>query len=39
MDCFCRSGQTLLATKRCGRRFLGNKRKEKFVKIALGRLK
>jgi DNA modification methylase/ParB-like chromosome segregation protein Spo0J len=39
LDCFCGSGQTLLSAKRCGRRFLGIEREEKYVKTALGRLK
>ena len=39
LDPFCGSGQTLLAAKGCGRRYLGIEREEKFVKVALGRLK
>ena len=39
LDCFCGSGQTLLASKGCGRRYLGIEREEKYVKIALGRLR
>ena len=39
LDNFCGSGQTLLAAKGCGRRFLGIEREEKYVKIALGRLR
>jgi DNA modification methylase len=39
LDPFCGSGQTLLSAKRCGRRFLGIEREEKYVRIALGRLK
>jgi hypothetical protein len=38
-DVFCGSGQTLLAAKQCGRRYLGIEREEKYVKIALGRLR
>ena len=38
LDPFCGSGQTLLAAKGCGRRYLGIEREEKYVKIALGRL-
>ena len=38
LDNFCESGQTLLAAKGCGRRFLGIELEEKYVKIALGRL-
>ena len=38
LDPFCGSGQTLLAAKGCGRRFLGIDREEKYVKVALGRL-
>src|SRR5271166_5261717 len=36
---FCGSGQTLLAAKGCGRRYLGIEREEKYVRIALGRLR
>jgi site-specific DNA-methyltransferase (adenine-specific) len=39
LDPFCGSGQTLLAAKGCGRTFLGIEREEKYVKIALGRLR
>ena len=39
LDNFCGSGQTLLAAKGCGRRYLGIEREEKYVKIALGRLR
>jgi DNA modification methylase len=39
LDPFCGSGQSLLAAKRCGRRFLGIERAEKYVKIALGLLR
>jgi len=39
LDPFCGSGQTLLAAKECGRRYLGIEREEKYVKIALGRLR
>ena len=39
LDAFCGSGQTLLAAKGCGRRYLGIEREEKYVKIALGRLR
>ena len=39
LDNFCGSGQTLLAAKRCGRRYLGIEREEKYVKIALDRLR
>jgi site-specific DNA-methyltransferase (adenine-specific) len=38
LDCFCGSGQTLLAAKQCGRRSLGIEREAKYVEIALGRL-
>ena len=38
VDPFCGSGQTLLAAKGCGRRYLGIEREEKYVRIALGRL-
>jgi DNA modification methylase len=38
LDPFAGSGQTLLAAKRCGRRYLGIEREERYVKIALGRL-
>jgi DNA modification methylase len=38
-DCFAGSGQTLLAAKQCGRRYLGIEREAKYVKIALGRLR
>jgi site-specific DNA-methyltransferase (adenine-specific)/site-specific DNA-methyltransferase (cytosine-N4-specific) len=39
LDNFAGSGQTLLAAKGCGRRFLGIEREAKYVKIALGRLR
>ena len=39
LDCFCGSGQTLLAAKGCGRRFLGIEREAKYVKLSLGRLR
>ena len=39
LDNFCGSGQTLLAAKGCMRRYLGIEREEKYVRIALGRLK
>lgn len=39
VDNFCGSGQTLLAAKGCGRRYLGIEREEKYVRIALGRLR
>jgi site-specific DNA-methyltransferase (adenine-specific)/site-specific DNA-methyltransferase (cytosine-N4-specific) len=38
LDPFCGSGQTLLAAKGCGRRFLGMDREAKFVRISLERL-
>ena len=38
-DCFAGSGQTLLAAKQCGRRYLGIEREAKYVKLALGRLR
>ena len=38
LDNFCGSGQTLLAAKGCGRRYLGIEREAKYVNIALGRL-
>ena len=38
LDPFCGSGQTLLAAKGCGRRYMGMEREDRFVKIALGRL-
>jgi len=38
LDPFCGSGQTLLAARGCGRRYLGFEREEKYVRIALGRL-
>lgn len=38
LDPFCGSGQSLLAAKGCGRRYLGIEREAKYVKIALGRL-
>jgi hypothetical protein len=39
LDPFCGTGQTLLAAKECGRRYLGIEREEKYVKIALERLR
>ncbi len=39
LDPFCESGQTLLAAKGYGRRYLGIEREEKYVKIALERLR
>jgi DNA modification methylase len=39
LDPFSGSGQSLLAAKGCGRRYLGIEQEEKYVKIALGRLK
>ena len=39
LDNFCGSGQTLLAAKGCGRRYLGIEREAKYVRIALGRLR
>jgi DNA modification methylase len=39
LDPFCGSGQTLLAAKGCGRRYLGIERQERYVKIALQRLR
>ena len=39
LDCFAGSGQTLVAAKGCGRRYLGIEQEAKYVKIALGRLK
>ncbi len=38
-DVFCGSGQTLLAAKGCKRRYLGIEREEKYVSIALERLR
>ena len=38
-DVFCGSGQTLLAAKDGGRRFVGIEREQKYVSIALGRLR
>ena len=38
LDPFCGSGQTLLAAKGCGRRYMGMEREDRSVKIALGRL-
>jgi site-specific DNA-methyltransferase (adenine-specific)/site-specific DNA-methyltransferase (cytosine-N4-specific) len=38
LDNFCGSGQTLLAAKGCGRRYLGIEREARYVRIALGRL-
>jgi DNA modification methylase len=39
LDPFCGSGQTLLAAKGCGRRYLGIEREQKYVRIALQRLR
>ena len=39
LDPFCGSGQSLLSAKRCGRRFLGIEREEKYVRIAVRRLR
>ena len=39
LDNFCGSGQTLLAAKGCGRRYLGIEREKRYVRIALGRLR
>lgn len=39
LDCFAGSGQTLLAAKGCGRRYLGIEREKKYVSVALGRLR
>jgi site-specific DNA-methyltransferase (adenine-specific)/site-specific DNA-methyltransferase (cytosine-N4-specific) len=39
LDCFAGAAQTLLAAKECGRRYLGIEREERYVKIALGRLR
>lgn len=39
LDPFCGSGQTLLAARGCGRRYLGIEREERYVTIALGRLR
>jgi site-specific DNA-methyltransferase (adenine-specific)/site-specific DNA-methyltransferase (cytosine-N4-specific) len=39
LDPFCGSAQTLLAAKECGRRYLGIEREERYVKIALERLR
>lgn len=39
LDPFCGSGQTLLAAKGCGRRYLGIEREERYVKLALERLR
>ena len=39
LDPFCGCAQTLLAAKGCGRRYLGIEREEKYVRIALGRLR
>ena len=38
LDPFCGSGQTLLAAKGCGRRYLGMEREDRYVRIALERL-
>jgi site-specific DNA-methyltransferase (adenine-specific)/site-specific DNA-methyltransferase (cytosine-N4-specific) len=39
LDPFCGSGQSLLAAKGCGRRYLGIEREGKYVAIALQRLR
>jgi DNA modification methylase len=39
LDPFAGSAQTLLAAKVCGRRYLGIEREERYVKIALDRLR
>ncbi len=39
LDPFAGSGQTLLAAKGCGRRYLGIEREERYVRIALKRLR
>ncbi len=39
LDPFCGSGQTLMAAKGCGRRYLGIELEEKYVRIALQRLR
>ena len=39
LDNFCGSGQTLLAAKGCGRRYLGIEREEKYVRITLERVR
>jgi DNA modification methylase len=39
LDPFSGSGQSLLSAKRCGRRFLGIEREEKYVRIAQVRLR
>ena len=36
LDCFCGSGQTLLAAKGCGRRFLGIEREAKYGEESVG---
>jgi site-specific DNA-methyltransferase (adenine-specific) len=38
LDPFCGSGQTLMAAKGCGRRYLGIEREERYVRVALERL-
>ncbi len=38
LDPFCGSGQTLLAARGCGRRYLGIEREERYVRIASERL-
>ena len=38
LDPFCGSGQTLLAARGCGRRYLGIEREERYVQVALERL-
>ena len=39
LDTFCGSGQTLLAAKGCGRRDLAMERDERYVRIALQRMR
>jgi DNA modification methylase len=38
LDPFCGSGQSLLAAKKCRRRYLGFEREERYVRVALERL-
>ena len=38
LDPFCGSGQSLLAAKESGRRYLGIEREERYVKVSLERL-
>jgi DNA modification methylase len=38
LDPFCGSGQTLMAAKGCGRRYLGMDREERYVKVSRERL-